>query len=122
MARYSIIGLAVLGVVAWFQPPLSPRPPGCAVGRFVADGQIAPMIELHDGTIALPGRCPPTAATFAVPQRSGTMVRATWTSCDGSRLHLRGRLDADCTGLHGTLSDADGAKPFTARRTAPPDA
>jgi hypothetical protein len=122
MARYSIIGLAVLGVVAWLQPPLSPRPPACAVGRFVADGQTTPLIEIHDGTVALPGRCPPTAATFAAPQRSGTSVRATWTSCDGARLHLRGRLDADCAGLHGTLSDAAGVRSFTARRTENPGA
>lgn len=121
MARKSVLGLLVLAVVAWLQPPLGTRPPACAAGRFVADG--APVIEINEGTIALPGRCPPTAARFAPPQRSGIGVRATWTSCDGpARLHLRGRLDADCAGLHGVLSDAGGVRSFTARRASVPDA
>ena len=121
MARKSVLAFIALGLLAWVQPPLAPRPPSCAVGRFVADGSPASVIELQDGTIALPGRCPPTAATFAVPQRNGTGLRATWRSCAGpGRLHLRGRLDADCAGLHGVISDGHGVRPFTARRASAP--
>jgi hypothetical protein len=126
MARKSAIAVVVLGLLAWMQPPLVPRPPACATGRFVADGTSAPVIELRDGTISLPGRCPPIQATFAAPQRRGTGVRATWRSCEGpGRLHLRGRLDADCAAFHGVLSDAGGVRPFNARRAAavvPPNA
>lgn len=120
MARKSVFAFIVLGVVAWLQPPLVPRAPACARGRFVAAGSPASVIELQDGTIALPGRCPPTTATFAAPHRNGTGFRATWQSCDGpGRLHLRGRLDADCEGLHGVISDATGVRPFNARRASP---
>jgi hypothetical protein len=122
MARKSVMAVVLLGIIAWLQPPLVPRPPACAAGRFVADGQPA-VFELRDGTIALAGHCPPTAATFAPTQRSGTSLRATWTSCDGApRLRLRARLDADCAGIHGVLSDTAGVRSFNARRTDVPNA
>ncbi len=117
MARKSFLALIVLGVVAWMQPPLTAGPPRCATGRFVADGAAFPVLDLRDGTIALAGRCPPTHATYAPAQRSGVPMRASWTACAGTgRLHLRGRMDADCSAIRGVLLEDGVTRPFSAHR------
>ncbi|HEV7731793.1 MAG TPA: hypothetical protein VGR62_06510 [Candidatus Binatia bacterium] len=118
MTRKSFLALFVLGAVAWMQPPLTAGPPRCATGRFVADGAEFPVFELDDGTIALAGRCPPTHATFAPAQRSGVPMRASWNACAGTtRLHLRGRMDTDCSAIHGVLLEGGLTRPFSAHRT-----
>jgi hypothetical protein len=121
--------VAVAGSAALEDPAAARRRrgPTCAPARYLLsaplitgqDVSLEGVITSGEAAIAIDWICEPVAPKQYVRTRSGTRVRAKWTSCEGLRGRVRfaGKIDDDCTRLRGTLRAKGIRRRVEARRS-----
>jgi len=126
MIRYFVATSLVLLAVASGALAKDTGRARCPGGRFVANdaplvaGDTAPeagAVVLANGQVSIGGSCAATSATMKRTRR-GTLVRATWSSCQGlpGTVRLRGLIRTGCTTLTGIIRARHHHKHFTATR------